>query len=120
MERKVFVVDIDNTICTTIEADYEGAIPRMDLIKAVNALAEVGHKIVYFTARGTTTGIDWRELTERQLADWGVNYHELIMGKPYGDYYIDDKAWHPERIADLLAEHGLETNSAPRWEAHSS
>ena len=22
----------------------------------------------------------------------GVKYHELIMGKPYGDFFIDDKA----------------------------
>ena len=27
-----------------------------------------------------------------QLKKWGVKYHELIMGKPYGDFFIDDKA----------------------------
>ena len=31
------------------------------------------------------------ELTEQQLQEWGCKYHELIMGKPSGDYYIDDK-----------------------------
>jgi len=31
------------------------------------------------------------ELTEKQLKDWGCKYHELIMGKPHADYFIDDK-----------------------------
>jgi hypothetical protein len=45
-----------------------------------------------FTARGSTTGIDWTDVTARQLADWGVDYHELILGKPHFDLLIDDKA----------------------------
>ena len=39
---------------------------------------------------------DWSELTKKQLSDWGVNYHELIMGKPEGDVFIDDKAFNSE------------------------
>ena len=31
------------------------------------------------------------KLTEKQLNDWGGKYHELIMGKPHADYFIDDK-----------------------------
>jgi hypothetical protein len=30
-------------------------------------------------------------LTEAQLKLWNVKYHNLILGKPSGDYYIDDK-----------------------------
>ena len=30
-------------------------------------------------------------MTESQLNSWGCKYHELIMGKPSGDVYIDDK-----------------------------
>ena len=30
-------------------------------------------------------------ITETQLDRWGCKYHELILGKPAGDYYIDDK-----------------------------
>jgi hypothetical protein len=45
-----------------------------------------------YTARGSTTGIDWRELTVKQLAEWGVPYDELVMGKPTADVYIDDRA----------------------------
>jgi hypothetical protein len=45
----------------------------------------------FWTARGTVTGIDWRELTESQLDSWGVKYHSLIFGKPAYDLFIDDK-----------------------------
>ena len=48
-----------------------------------------------FTSRGYSSGFDWRALTEKQLLEWGVKYHELILKKPYADYYyIDNKAIH--------------------------
>jgi hypothetical protein len=31
------------------------------------------------------------ELTKEQLSEWGVKYHDLFLGKPAGDFYIDDK-----------------------------
>jgi len=31
------------------------------------------------------------ELTKEQLDGWGVRYHQLFLGKPAGDFYIDDK-----------------------------
>ena len=49
-------------------------------------------KIILFTARGAATGIDWKELTKKQLKDWNVKHHELIFGKPHADVFIDDKA----------------------------
>ena len=62
------------------------------MIEQVNALYDEGHTINLFTARGTTTGIDWREVTAAQMKDWKVKFHELIMGKPHADVYVDDKA----------------------------
>ena len=44
-----------------------------------------------WTARGTTTGVDWRAITEDQFTRWGVKYHDLKFGKPYYDLFIDDK-----------------------------
>ena len=29
--------------------------------------------------------------TKNQLDTWGVKYHSLFLGKPSGDFYIDDK-----------------------------
>lgn len=93
---KTYCFDLDGTLCTNTEGDYEAARPFPWAVERVNALARAGHRIVIFTARGTTTSIDWRPLTERQLADWGVAYDQLILGKPYGDVYIDDKALHAD------------------------
>lgn len=86
-------IDIDDTICTlTQPLNYESAKPIPAAIAKVNQLYEKGHRIVFWTARGTLSGIDWRQLTERQLRAWGVLYHELKFGKPAYDVIIDDKA----------------------------
>ncbi len=49
-----------------------------------------------FTARGSTTNINWYDFTKNQLDNWGLKYHELITGKPHADYFIDDKAYNNE------------------------
>jgi len=89
---KTYCFDIDGTICTDTNGDYALAKPFESRIAHVNALYLEGHTIKFFTARGSTTRIDWRALTEEQLAGWGVRYHTLIMGKPFADLFIDDKA----------------------------
>lgn len=89
-----YCFDIDGTLCTNTEGQYALAEPFRERIAHVNELYRQGHVIKLFTARGSTTGIDWRSLTEDQLALWGVSYHELIMGKPFADIFVDDKAWH--------------------------
>ena len=55
--------------------------------------------IKYFTARGmgryggrSDKAIEsFYAITESQLDRGGCKYHELILGKPAGDVYIDDK-----------------------------
>ncbi len=88
----VYCLDIDGTLCTNTDGDYAKAVSYPDVIAEVNRLFAEGHRIFLYTARGSTTGIDWRELTERQLREWNVRYHALFMGKPSADVYIDDKA----------------------------
>ena len=92
MEKKVFCFDIDGTICTNTDGAYENAKPIADRINKLNALYDQGHEIVLFTARGSTTGIDWSEKTTEQMHSWGVKYHKLMFGKPFADIFIDDKA----------------------------
>lgn len=87
-----YCFDIDGTLCSNTDGDYSRAVPFYQVIAQVNRLYAGGHRILLYTARGTTTGIDWRELTEHQLKEWNVHYHELFMGKPTADVYIDDKA----------------------------
>lgn len=88
----IYCFDIDGTLCTNTDGDYTRAEPFPEVIAAVNRLYAEGHHILLYTARGATTGIDWRELTARQLKAWSVQYHELYMGKPTADVYIDDRA----------------------------
>ncbi len=85
-----YCFDIDGTICSQ-EEDYLKAVPNTDRIRSINLLYEAGHHIKFFTARGSVSGIDWRQETERQLRSWGVRYHELLLGKPHADLYVDDK-----------------------------
>lgn len=88
----IIFIDIDGTICETPDvSDYSISYPIKKNIKTANDLFKKGHKIIYWTARGTVTGKDWREVTENQLKKWKVKYHELRMGKPYYDLFIDDK-----------------------------
>jgi len=88
---KIIYVDIDNTICNTIGAKFDQAVPYLDRIDKINDLYEAGNAIIYWTARGTTMQIDYRELTEKQLKSWGAKYTALKMGKPYFDLFIDDR-----------------------------
>ena len=89
----IYCIDIDGTICATEGNNYSSSVPYTAAIDEINRLYNNGHYIKFFTARGTTSGIDWTELTTRQLESWGVKYHELIMNiKPSFDILIDDRA----------------------------
>lgn len=88
----IIYIDIDDTICySPNKPDYTISYPIVENITKANRLYDDGHTIVYWTARGTVTGKDWRQQTEQQFKDWGVKYHELKFGKPYYDLFIDDK-----------------------------
>lgn len=107
MEMGTLIFDIDGTICSQ-EQDYSQAKPYNDIIQRINQKYDEGYRIVYFTARGTETGIDWSKVTHEQLKQWGAKYHKLQFGKPAGLQYIDDKGinihnWEP----DIQSEAGI-------------
>ena len=95
----IYVFDIDGTLCTKTDGDYSKAKPIEERIDVVNKLYEDGNRIVLLTARGMGRSDNsynyaheaFYELTRDQLHEWGVNYHELFLGKPAGDIYVDDK-----------------------------
>jgi len=88
----IIYVDIDETICESPPSrEYGEAVPHLDRITKINSLYDEGNTIIYWTARGTGSGIDWRETTEQQFKKWGVKYHDLMFGKPIYDLFIDDK-----------------------------
>ena len=88
----VVYVDIDGTICSITYGIYTDAKPKKKNIRKINKLYAKGNTIIYWTARGTVTQTDWLELTKNQLDRWGCKYHELRMGKPEYDLWIDDKS----------------------------
>ncbi|TVR75806.1 MAG: hypothetical protein EA412_14810 [Chitinophagaceae bacterium] len=90
-EKLEIFVDIDDTICLTDGMNYEASKPITENIRKVNKLYDEGHYIVYWTARGMKSGLDWTELTTRQLKEWGAKHHELRLTKPSYDIFIDDK-----------------------------
>lgn len=87
---KTYVIDLDGTLTKERPEDhtcYKDAVPDERMIAKVNLLYAQGNKIIIETAR-------WRqdeEFTKKQLKEFGVNYSELVLGKPLGDYYIGDK-----------------------------
>jgi len=89
----VIYVDIDETVCETPSSrDYSCAVPIMANIEKINNLHLEGNTVVYWTARGTGSGIDWSEVTKKQLDGWGAKYHDIRFNKPEYDLFICDKA----------------------------
>jgi hypothetical protein len=93
-------VDIDETICYyDDEREYSLALPHKENIAKINKLWEEGHSITYWSARGSTTGIDWFNITIDQLNRWGCKYTCLSVGeKPAYDLLICDKTKRIEEI----------------------
>ena len=87
-----YCFDIDGTICTFTDGKYENAEPYLSRIKHVVQLIESGHEVVFHTARGSETGIDWSEFTKNQLEHWGLLNPVVYYGKPSANLYIDDRA----------------------------
>lgn len=92
MKKKIYIVDIDNTICRTKNGDYKKAKPIKSRIMKINKLHKEGNTVIFFTSRGYATGLNWEALTNYQLKKWKVGHTQVIFGKPYGDKYIDDHA----------------------------
>jgi capsule biosynthesis phosphatase len=107
MNSKTFIVDIDDTISETPKnsdgvGQYSLAKPCNLVIERINLLAEQGHTIVLFTARGMRTfngnvaDIEefHRPILERWLLENSVSYSKIVFGKPWGSdvYYIDDRS----------------------------
>lgn len=102
INTKVFCFDIDGVIASiTRNNDYKLAMPRQDMIDQINRLYKTGHTIILNTARGFVTGIEWQDLTIKQLKLWGVNYHKIYFGKPAADFYIDDKMLSMDNVLKL-------------------
>lgn len=114
---RTFVFDVDGTISSIKTADesYSGVKPFQDMIDSINHLYDRGNKIILFTARGMRTYNNDLELINKHvkpvLEEWlnrhNVQYHELIMGKPWGPNvtYVDDRGFQPEDFLEAFYIH---------------
>jgi len=106
-KQKTIAFDLDDVIChrpsgyENLGVDkYSYCQPYNDVIEIINSLYDDGYKILIYTARGMSqfngNVIEiYSKLynkTNDQLRNWGVKYHQLIMGKIHYDLLIDDKA----------------------------
>lgn len=84
------VIDMDGTICSE-ERTYSRCLakPKENAKETINSLYEQGHTIIIYSAR---TWVEY-EMTVDWLRRYGIKYHQLIMGKPIGDVWIDDRAF---------------------------
>lgn len=99
-ELKRFCFDLDNTLVTfpRIKGDYSTVAPIHENIKFLQMLKSKGHHIIIYTARRMKTHNsnvskvikEIKNLTVKQLKNFKIYYDELIFGKPFADFYIDD------------------------------
>lgn len=89
MNTKTILIDIDGTICTEERTfDRPLAKPIAGAKEKINKWYEDGHTIIFWSARG------WEQykVTEKWLKDNGFMYHQILLGKPQGTIFIDDRA----------------------------
>ena len=111
MCNKTVAFDLDDVICYRTSDlgavdKYKSCQPYVEMIDVVNQCFENGYKIIIYTSRGMTCFkgntndiySNLYELTLQQLKNWGVKYHQLIMGKAHYDILIDDKCVNSEII----------------------
>jgi len=102
-EQVTIWCDIDGTLCDTESGNYENAEPDYAMITLLNMLYDLGCNVFIVTARGSTSGYDWEALTKKQLGEWGVQYHRLMMGTPK-DLYIGDETMQPEMFLNSIGD----------------
>ena len=89
MNAKTIFIDIDGTVCTEERTfDRPLAKPIEGAKEQINKWFEEGHTIVFWSARG------WEQykVTEKWLNDNGFKYNQILLGKPQGSVFIDDRA----------------------------
>ena len=102
LEHKRICFDLDNTLVTypEKEKDYTTCRPIEHNINFLRYLKTLGNTIIIHTARrmkthGGNVGAllkDIGKITFDTLEKFQIPYDEIYFGKPYADFYIDDKA----------------------------
>lgn len=104
---KTIVFDVDDTILTTKNRDYENSQPKMEVITGMRALKKSGWTIILHTARGMgrsngnieSVRQEVIEEIEKFCTKYDVPFDSIQVGKPWAAYYVDDKAMTPSQFA---------------------
>lgn len=110
--KKTIVMDVDDTILTTVNRDYDNSAPKEEVIRGMRALKKAGWFIYLHTARGQGRSNGNIELVREEVISeiesfckkYDVPYDVILVGKPYGAVYVDDKAMRPEEFAAKYKE----------------
>lgn len=83
------IIDLDGTICTE-EKQFSRSMakPIVGAIEALNKFKLLGYTIIIYSSR---TWMEY-EMTVDWLNKNNVIFDQLILGKPQGDFWIDDRA----------------------------
>ena len=105
----VICVDVDDTLCVTVNRDYANSEPIQPMIEKVRHAKAAGWQVVLYTARGQGRSEgQWQTVAEevkREIAAFcerhNVPYDDIVLGKPWARWYVDDKAIRPDEFLEL-------------------
>lgn len=116
---KRIIMDLDETICSTVGGDYKNSIPKLDVISKMRSFKKMGFEIVINTSRNMRTYngnvgkinantlpiiLDWLSLND-------VPFDEIYTGKPWcgtDGFYVDDRAIRPDEFVNLSVDQILD------------
>lgn len=99
-EKKRFCFDVDNTLFSFSGGNYKDIKPISKNIELLRKLFNDGHTVILYTARGNLTfsnnigliNTNVLPVLFETLKKYDIPYHEIYLGKPHADFYIDDLA----------------------------
>lgn len=112
ISNKRIVIDVDDTLCTTVAGDYEHSTPVPAVVNTLREYKEKGYMITIYSSRNMRTyegnigKINANTLpTLLKFLDGNdIPYDEVVMGKPWsgvGGFYVDDRAVRPSEFATM-------------------
>lgn len=97
------VVDLDGVIAKEKEGwDYTNCIPLPEAVDSMITLKNWGHTIIIHSSRFPE---DY-DVTISWLHRYKIPFDNLILGKPRGDLYIDDRGLRFTDWSNILGEIG--------------
>lgn len=106
---KRLILDLDETICHTVNGDYRNAKPNLKIVEKMQEYKNQGFDLVISTSRNVRTFDGNVGLINANtlpiIIEWlkvnNIPYDEIYVGKPWcgkEGFYIDDKSIRPKEF----------------------